>query len=230
MTEAAGARRQPRSCIVYHGPSSDPDAFLTSPTAGEASWRPAAEFFARGRVVNQPTVLIMDATMLEHVSALRGIAGHVIIVAADSASEAALGERADISLVDAAGAPDRRRALHAACLLSDARLRLARQRRQILRTRRELYELNRVGMALMLERNEKVLLHQILELGKRFTESDAGCLLLLETDERNVRQVRLALCESDTVPDIGRAHGGNDSARRHQPHRPCGGNRAAGRY
>jgi HD-GYP domain-containing protein (c-di-GMP phosphodiesterase class II) len=141
--------------------------------------------------------------MLEHVSELRELARHVIIVAADSASEAALGDRADISLVGAAGARGRQRALRAACLLSDAHLRLTRQRRQILRTRRELYELNRIGMALMLERDENLLLHQILDLGKRYTESDAGCLLLLETDERNARHVRLALCKADSVPDIG---------------------------
>jgi HD-GYP domain-containing protein (c-di-GMP phosphodiesterase class II) len=200
VTEVARANRR-RSCIIHH-PAGWPNAFLTLSVAGEAIWRPAAEFFARGHVLDQPTVLIMDATMLEHVSELRNIPEHVIIVAADSASEAALGERADISLVGGAGKRGRQRALRAGCLLSDARLRLARQSRRILRTRRELYELNRIGMALMLERDENVLLHQILDVGKRFTESDAGCLLLLESDERNVRHVRLALCKADSAPDI----------------------------
>ncbi len=115
-----------------------------------------AEFFAKDRPLKQPTVLIIDGTMLEHVDDVLGIAGHVIIVGANSASDAALGERADISLVDASAAPGQG-ALRAACLLSVARLRLARQHRQTLGTRRELYELNRVGMALMLERDEKVL-------------------------------------------------------------------------
>ncbi|HEY9229386.1 MAG TPA: GAF domain-containing protein [Gemmatimonadaceae bacterium] len=57
-------------------------------------------------------------------------------------------------------------------------------------------------MALMLERDEDVLLRQILDQGKRFTQSDAGCLLLLETDQRTVRRMRLAMCVADSVPEV----------------------------
>ena len=79
---------------------------------------------------------------------------------------------------------------------------MRRQRRVRRCTRRELHELNRIGMALMLERDEDVLLRQILDHGKRFTESDAGSLLLLETDARGLRQMRLALCAADSVPEV----------------------------
>jgi HD-GYP domain-containing protein (c-di-GMP phosphodiesterase class II) len=150
---------------------------------------------------NEPTVLVVDATMLERIGELRDLPAHVVLVACDEASRTALGQRADVSLVGLT-AGGRRQLLRAACRLSQARLTSARKHRQLVRTRLELYELNRIGMALMLEHDEDVLLRQILGHGQRFTESDAGCLLLLETDERNVRRMRLALCVVDSVPRV----------------------------
>jgi hypothetical protein len=52
---------------------------------------------------NQPTVLIVDATMLERIAELCSLPDDIIIVATDEASETALGRRADISLVGGPG-------------------------------------------------------------------------------------------------------------------------------
>lgn len=198
MLDAPDARRHATDYTIYHGPGCGPAAFLIS----HATWRPYVELLAQRGAGNEPTVLIVDATMLERLAELRDLPDHVIIVAGDEASRTALGRHAHVSLVGVAGTGGRRQVLRAACRLSVARLIIRRQRRAVLRTRRELHELNRIGMALMLERDEDVLLHQILTQSKRFTESDAGCLLLLETDARGLRQMRLALCAADSVPEV----------------------------
>ncbi|HEU4994134.1 MAG TPA: GAF domain-containing protein [Gemmatimonadaceae bacterium] len=198
MLAARDGRRPATDFTVYHGPGFGPDAFPTS----HATWRPYVELLARRGAGNEPTVLIVDATMLERLAELRDLPGHVIIVAGDKASRVALGRRAHVSLVGVAGTGGRRQLLRAARRLSETRLTARHHRRELVRARRELNELNRIGMALMLERDEHVLLRQILDQGKRFTESDAGCLLLLETDERGVRQMRLALCVADSVPQV----------------------------
>jgi HD-GYP domain-containing protein (c-di-GMP phosphodiesterase class II) len=198
MLDARDARRHATVSTIYHGPGCDPGAFPTS----HATWRSYVELLARRGAGNEPTVLIVDATMLERIAELRDLPDHVIIVAGDEASSTALGRRAHVSLVGVAGAAGRRQLLRAACRLSVAGLTVRRQRRVLLRTRRELHELNRIGMGLMLERDEDVLLRQILDHSKRFTESDAGSLLLLETDARGLRQMRLALCAADSVPEV----------------------------
>ena len=90
-----------------------------------------------------------------------------------------------------------------------SRLRLACARhaathrwRHMVRRNRELDELIRIGVALMNEHDRSVLLHKILEAGKRFTESDGGGLILTERREGEAPVLRLALYEFDSLPDL----------------------------
>ena len=72
----------------------------------------------------------------------------------------------------------------------------------MVRLNRELEELMRIGAALMYERDRNVLLHKILVVGKRFTESDGGGMILTERREGEPPILRLALYEFDSLPDL----------------------------
>ncbi len=86
------------------------------------------------------------------------------------------------------------RALRAACQFSSARLAAARKKTTGSRAcARDIRELTRTGMALMSERDQVALLHLIVAKGMDLTESDSGCLMLVEADERNVPRLRITL-------------------------------------
>jgi HD-GYP domain-containing protein (c-di-GMP phosphodiesterase class II) len=166
------------------------------------SWRSADELLASPDVGNVPAVLLVDGSMLDRIGDLRNLPRHVILIAADAAADAALGVRAHLSV---AGMPDgagKYRELRAACQFSSARLAASRKKRQLVRAQRDLRELTRSGVALMSERNEAALLKMIVTRGMDLTESDAGCLLLVEADERNVPRLRMTLYETDSLTDL----------------------------
>lgn len=140
--------------------------------------------------------------MLASVGDLRDLPRHIVIVAADTEAERALGRRAHISVANVPDGLARRRLLRAACQLSCSRFSALRRRREIRRRDDELRQLTRVGIGLMGERDRAELLHKILRLGKRLTESDGGFLALAEPDEKLGRHLRLVLHEVDTLPDL----------------------------
>ncbi|MGH7553137.1 MAG: HD-GYP domain-containing protein [Longimicrobiales bacterium] len=142
--------------------------------------------------------------MDEHVANLGRLPRHAVIVAVDAETEAALGDVAEFSLAGLQDARVREQLVRAACELTTTRLDAIRRGRRSARMRKELAELQRIGMALMLERNQDTLLHRILAQGKRFTESDAGCILLLESDSHDVQRLRVELYEFDSLPDLPR--------------------------
>jgi HD-GYP domain-containing protein (c-di-GMP phosphodiesterase class II) len=144
----------------------------------------------------------MDGSMLDRVGDLRNLPRHAIIVAGDARSDAALGSRAHLSV---AGVPDgagKYRQLRAACQFSSARLAAARKKRQLARVQRDIRDLTRTGMALMGERDHVALLQLIVARGMDLTGSDSGCLMLVEADERNVPRLRVALYQTDSLPDL----------------------------
>ncbi|HKW46597.1 MAG TPA: HD domain-containing phosphohydrolase, partial [Gemmatimonadaceae bacterium] len=69
------------------------------------------------------------------------------------------------------------------------------------RARRELRELNKVGMSLMLERDQQLLLKQIVELGKQVTASDGGGLLLTDVDAGGPPMLHVAHVDFDTIEE-----------------------------
>ncbi|MGH7616216.1 MAG: HD-GYP domain-containing protein [Gemmatimonadaceae bacterium] len=66
----------------------------------------------------------------------------------------------------------------------------------------ELRELTRIGIGLMAERDRTALLQSILVAGKRFTTSDAVCLVLAEPGDDGRPRLRLTLWQCDTLPDL----------------------------
>jgi GAF domain-containing protein len=196
--------REPLACTVYHGPAVTQASFgePASDDRMRTRWRPAHELFAAPTKTIGPAVLIVDASLLEHEGTLHRLPHHVMIVAGDSAAATSLGRRAHISLATIREVDARRGVLAGACELSCLRLAAAHRRRELVTVNRELRELNRIGIALMAERDRTVLLHKILDVGKRLTQSDAGGMLLAEPDERQMPRLRAVLYEFDSLPTL----------------------------
>ncbi|HEY7395838.1 MAG TPA: HD domain-containing phosphohydrolase [Gemmatimonadaceae bacterium] len=217
----------PRTCVVYYGSATDPTAFrlsrdaltedgATQPRARSrraaestsasvrrrlcTPWRPVEELFAQPPNEIGPAVLIADHSMQANVTELRKLPSHVIIVAADEPAEEALGRRAHLSVVGMVSPAARLRVLRAACRFSCARVSASRWWKRLVRGNRELRALNDVGTALMLERDRRVLYRQIIDAGKQFTESDAGALFIMRTDETGTPSLHVAAFDIDSLP------------------------------
>jgi HD-GYP domain-containing protein (c-di-GMP phosphodiesterase class II) len=182
-------------CTIYHGPS------VSSDPAHPTQWRDATELWAQGPG-DDAGLLIVDRSMLERRDRLRALPRRVILVAADEASRAALGRRAPISIAGLDDLTARNRVVQAACLLACARRTGVGLRKRLARHKREARELNRIGMALMMEPDRADLLRQIVSQGKRLTESDSGALLLMETGDRDVPRLRPVLWDFDFLPEL----------------------------
>src|SRR5690606_29673071 len=127
----------------------------------------------------------------------------VVIVAVDEEAEriAADAGRTVLILPEGSGVERTLRILRAAFQHSAARLAVVRSERELTRTRTELRELTRIGMALMIERDPDRLLEEILDQAQRLTGSDAGSLYLLETAD-GARRLRFTLSTNDTSPEL----------------------------
>ncbi|HXI20601.1 MAG TPA: HD domain-containing phosphohydrolase, partial [Gemmatimonadales bacterium] len=66
----------------------------------------------------------------------------------------------------------------------------------------ELTELAEIGVLLTTEKNLNTLLDLILTQARRVSQSDAGSLYIVETDELGVRRLRFKLSQNDSRPDI----------------------------
>jgi len=134
-----------RVCIVYHGPQTSPDAF--GEQQARVRWQPADALFASPDLENKPAVVILDGSMVDRVGDLRRLPRHVIVVAADAASDTALGLWAHLSLTTLPDGVAKCRELRAACQFSSARFVAAQRKGQVTRIREDVRELTRTGMA-----------------------------------------------------------------------------------
>lgn len=75
-------------------------------------------------------------------------------------------------------------------------------REQLDQARGELRELNKIGMALMSERDPQRLLGLILTQARRLSASDAGSLYLVETDEDGSDRLHFLRSQNDTLPEL----------------------------
>ena len=76
-------------------------------------------------------------------------------------------------------------------------------RRELEEARAQLMELNKIGMALMSEREPDKLLGLILTQARRLSSSDAGSLYLVETDEvGGLEQLHFLRSQNDTLPHL----------------------------
>jgi len=147
-------------------------------------------------------VLIVDASLLSRLPDVQRIHRDVIVVAADDASEEALGDRADLSLSHLPEGTPRQRQLRAACRLSVTRALAAQRRHDLTCTKHDIHKLNQVAIDLMHEHDRDVLLRRIVERGKKLTESDGSCLFLIERVDGQEDRLRPAVYDIDSIPDL----------------------------
>jgi HD-GYP domain-containing protein (c-di-GMP phosphodiesterase class II) len=83
-----------------------------------------------------------------------------------------------------------------------ARFETARARAETALRSREIGELTRIGTALGTERDLKTLLDLILTQARRITNSDAGSLYLVETNEHGVKRLRFRLAQNLSKPNV----------------------------
>ncbi|PYP12809.1 MAG: hypothetical protein DMD54_17900, partial [Gemmatimonadetes bacterium] len=82
-----------------------------------------------------------------------------------------------------------------------ARAETARARAEAAQRAREIGELTRIGVALGTERDIKTLLDLILTQSRRITQSDAGSLYLVETNEHGDKRLRFRLAQTYSKPE-----------------------------
>jgi len=82
-----------------------------------------------------------------------------------------------------------------------ARAETARARGEAAQRSREIGELTRIGVALGTERDIRTLLDLILTQSRRITQSDAGSLYLVETNEDGDRRLRFRLAQTYSKPE-----------------------------
>lgn len=152
-----------------------------------------------------PGVLLLDEVLGVDSEALAAVPEGVAIVSLDDraagAAEAAGQHFSSLAGIveEEATARILRAALGHAAVLHGA----AVARETLARTRDEFRELNRVGIALMSERDPDRLLDLILTQARRLTTSDAGSLYLVETGRGEERDgLRFRLAQNDSIPDL----------------------------
>jgi HD-GYP domain-containing protein (c-di-GMP phosphodiesterase class II) len=83
-----------------------------------------------------------------------------------------------------------------------ARREVARVRAESAQRGNEVTELTEIGMKLSTERNYNTLLELILSQARRITQSDAGSLYVVETDDQGTKRLRFKLAQNHSRPDI----------------------------
>jgi HD-GYP domain-containing protein (c-di-GMP phosphodiesterase class II) len=152
-----------------------------------------------------PAVLLVDVafTGQDLDGWLQRAPDSLVIVALGHAAEVAVRrDRLFMAIPAAAGAETVLRALQAAFRHAATRIGAARADVELRRSRAELQELSRIGMALMTERDPDRLLVKILDRAMSLTDSDAGSLYLVESDGEGGRVLRFKLSANASLPDL----------------------------
>lgn len=93
-------------------------------------------------------------------------------------------------------------ALRAAFKISASHREHTRARAESAARLNELSELAEIGVLLTTEKNLDTLLGLILTQARRVTQSDAGSLYIVETDDQGTRRLRFKLSQNHSRPDI----------------------------
>ncbi|MFV2007811.1 MAG: hypothetical protein ACC667_10210, partial [Longimicrobiales bacterium] len=153
---------------------------------------------------DKPTVVILAGSLVPEGGELSSLPQHATLLSVDGeAREAA--EKADrlfLDLDDLASPEAQLRAIRSAARASGKALGARRARAQMDEMQGELKELNKIGIALMSERNLEDLLGMILTQARTLTNSDAGSLYLTETNEEGVEHLHFLRAQNDSLPDL----------------------------
>ena len=189
--------------LLFHGAAFRVDGVEMALDADSIQRRSADDLLGGSVAPDKPSVLLADAELAHSfASRIRQLPPHVVVIAADPRADEILGGTTPFVLQPDASSDQLLRTLRAAYELATARLASQRASRELARTRDELRELHRIGMALMTERDPDKLLHEILKQAMRLTQSDAASLYLTEKDEQGQPRLRFKLSENESLPNL----------------------------
>src|SRR3954451_23001521 len=97
MANEAEGGREPSTCVLYNGTGIASDSC-------DPPCRPADQLLAAGAAVTSPSVLLVDAALVERIADARALPDHIVIVATDATAQAELGRRAEMSVAGIADA------------------------------------------------------------------------------------------------------------------------------
>ncbi|GMR11889.1 MAG: HD family phosphohydrolase [Gemmatimonadota bacterium] len=188
-------------CLIYAQAESVPPS-VTS--LGDAVEVRELSDLASVEDTDLPTVVLLDGSLVQDGGELSALPQHAMLLSVDGeAREAA--ENADLLFLDLADLADPQaqlRAIRSAARASGNALGARRARREMDDMRGELLELNKIGIALMSERNLEDLLGMILTQARILTNSDAGSLYLTETNEEGVEHLHFLRAQNDSLPHL----------------------------
>jgi HD-GYP domain-containing protein (c-di-GMP phosphodiesterase class II) len=193
--------------LLFCSPSYDISDIAGALASERIERRDAHTLLDAGWVGDTPAVLIVDADLARtayDISAEAAVLQQslVLVTTPETADQVNIDERVVLTLPAGSSASSRLRVLRSAYQVSAARLNADRAERELERTRNELSEMHRIGVALMTERDPNALLVQILDQAKRLTSSDAGSLYLVERGADGERRLRFKMSQNDSLQNL----------------------------
>ena len=195
--------------LLLHPPRWQPDAVAPALETSQVEARPVRQAKELMVADDRPTVFLLDAESrsIFPVDVMRSFvdAGGAIV---------ALGRNGETDVPDGMPTeflsgfltqPTSPRgllvAIRAGFREAAARAETARARGEAAQRAREIGELTRIGVALGTERDIKTLLDLILTQSRRITQSDAGSLYLVETNDNGDKRLRFRLAQTLSKPE-----------------------------
>ncbi len=152
---------------------------------------------------DSPAVLILTTELAED-GGLKLVPTHVTVLAKGPEARAAAAsiDRLFLDLDDLSSGEAQLRAIRSAARTSATELARSKAALQVDEFRDDLRGLNEIGMALMSERDQDVVLGMILTEARHLTDSDAGSLYLVEEEEGGARTLHFLRSQNDSLPDL----------------------------
>ena len=195
--------------LLLHPPLWQPDAVAPALETSQVEARPVRQ--AKELVVadDRPTVFLLDAESrsIFPVDVMRSFVdagGAIVALGRNGESDVPDGMPTEFLSGFLTHPTSPRRllvAIRAGFREAAARAETARARGEAAQRAREIGELTRIGVALGTERDIKTLLDLILTQARRITQSDAGSLYLVETNENGDKRLRFRLAQTLSKPE-----------------------------
>jgi HD-GYP domain-containing protein (c-di-GMP phosphodiesterase class II) len=195
--------------LLLHLPSWTPET-ISHPLAQEGVEVRQVSSASEVAADHRPTVLLLDALARSHFTphallALRDAGVAVLALGANGEEDVPHDLPAEALAGFVRGPIGGRQllvGLRSALLVAAARQDTLRAKAETAARTSEITELTDIGIQLTTEKDYNKLLDLILNQARRITQSDAGSLYVVETDDRGEKRLRFKLSQNDSRPDI----------------------------
>ncbi len=195
--------------LLLHPPRWQPDAVAPALETSQVEARPVRQAKELAVADDRPTVFLLDAESrsIFPVDVMRSFVdagGAIVALGRDGENDVPDGMPTEFLSGFLTQPTSPRRllvAIRAGFREAAARAETARARGEAAQRAREIGELTRIGVALGTERDIKTLLDLILTQSRRITQSDAGSLYLVETNENGDKRLRFRLAQTLSKPE-----------------------------